>query len=63
MSLSDLPPGRMKCDAMLRFGEGHGGVAEAAGSHSACILTWLITAVVDGITLLHIYPETRCAFE
>lgn len=51
-SLSDLPPGRMKYDAMLRFEEGHSRVTEAAGSHSTCILTWLITTVVDGITLL-----------
>lgn len=52
--LSDLPLGRMKYDAMLRFGEGHSRVTKAAGSHSACILTWLITVVVGGITLLHI---------
>lgn len=43
----------MKYDAMLRFEEGHSRVTEAAGSHSACILTWLITNVADGITLLH----------
>lgn len=44
----------MKSDAMLRFGEGHSRVTEAAGFHSAHILTWLITTVVDGIALLHI---------
>lgn len=49
-----LAPGQMKSDAMLRFGEGHSRVTEAAGFHSAHILTWLITAVVDGIALLHI---------
>lgn len=39
---------------MLRFGKGRSRVNEAAVSHSAGILTWLITNVVDGILLLHI---------
>lgn len=50
----------MKYDAMLRFGEGHGRATEAAGSHSACILTWLITDVVDGITLLRMPLVWMC---
>lgn len=44
------PPGAKKYDAMLRVGEGHGRVTEAAGFHSDRILTWLITTVVVGIT-------------
>lgn len=45
-----MPLGRVKHDAMLKFGQGRSRVTEAAGSHS--ILTWLITAVVDGVALL-----------
>ena len=51
-SLSDLPLGWMKYDALLRFGV-RGGVTEASGSRYARIPTWLITCVVDGIILLH----------
>lgn len=52
--LSDWASGWLKSDAVLRFGEGHSRVTEAPGSHSAHILTWLITtAAMDGNTLLN----------
>lgn len=61
--LSDLPSGWMKYDSMLRFGEGHSRVTEAAGSHFDRNVTWLITDVVDGITLLHKPLVWTCVFE
>jgi len=53
----------MKYDSMLRFGEGHSRVTEAAGSHFDRNVTWLITDVVDGITLLHKPLVWTCVFE